>query len=79
MLKKILLILLSCGALSFASMSFADTEEVHWWYHPDLYQTDFEEWYPGHVDTWKTYYSTHKEHYESFCTKHRGWTFCENK
>lgn len=77
MFKKMLLICMAAVSLSFISSAFADTEEVHWWYSPDKYQADFQEWYPEHKEVWGTYYKTHKEHYTSFCEQHRGWTFCE--
>ena len=77
MLKRLLLILVSVGTLSLASISFADSEEVHWWYHPDSYHSDFEEWYPAHTEVWDTYYTTHKSRYTKYCETHKGWTFCK--
>ena len=78
MFKKVVFVLIAAISLSFVSSAFAD-EEVHWWYHPDLYRADFEAWYPEHTDVWNTYYTTHKAHYVTFCEKHPGWTFCTTK
>jgi len=78
MLKKILLVVVASASLSFISTSFAD-EVVHWWYYPDKYKSDFEEWYPSHTTEWDTYYVHHKEHYTTFCASNPGWTFCTTK
>ncbi|WP_058534033.1 hypothetical protein [Legionella saoudiensis] len=77
MIKKIFIAYMLVSSLSFISSAFADTEEVHWWHHPDQYHADFEEWYPTHKEVWHNYYSKHKDHYTTYCEQHRGWTFCE--